>query len=407
MKTGVALQGGGGKGSYQIGAWRAFRDLNLEFHGVVGTSIGAINGAMMVQGDLALAESLWRNISPDKVVAWEKYAGAFNDLITGNHQLRARLPEAFKELLDNRGLDTSPLEEMLRTHIDEGRLRRSSCEYGLCSVQVAHYQPKMMFIDEIPPGELINYILASAGLLIFQKKKIDGATHIDGGYFDDFPISMLLGRDYQKIVAVSLHSRQLRKLPQQDGVEITLVAPDESLGSMLDFSSENVAWRIERGYTDTMHVLGNCRGRRYCINFSKTTTNTLAFLQEKIATNIKLLEKLGLDEGDSRRIYFEKLVPLVASALGLDAKASYEDILALAIEHAAHKAGLEKMRVWDFTEIYRKLQGTPNWSTHSSLPALASLPLLGEALAVTTNKEALLDIFASNLLEQSPSTPQV
>jgi len=257
----------------------------------------------------------------------------------------------------------------------------------------------MVFIDEIPPGELIDYILASAGLLIFQKKKIAGTTHIDGGYFDDFPISMLLGRDYQKIIAVSLHTRQLRKLPQQDSVEITLVAPDESLGSMLDFSNENVAWRIERGYADTMHALSRYHGRRYCIDFFPKKTDALAFLQEKISTSQQLQANLGLDEGDYRRIYFEKLLPLAASALGLDAKASYDDILSLAFEHAAHKAGLEKMRVWEFTEIYQKLQLVPSWTTHPSLPALASFPLLGEALAVTANKEAFLDIFTSNLLK--------
>ena len=40
------LEGGGVKGAYQIGALMAIRELMVDFDGVVGTSIGAINGAI-------------------------------------------------------------------------------------------------------------------------------------------------------------------------------------------------------------------------------------------------------------------------------------------------------------------------------------------------------------------------
>ena len=46
-KTGLVLGGGGAKGSYQMGAWKAFRELDLSFDLIVGTSIGALNGALM------------------------------------------------------------------------------------------------------------------------------------------------------------------------------------------------------------------------------------------------------------------------------------------------------------------------------------------------------------------------
>ena len=48
MKTGIALAGGGSKGSYQTGAWKALRELGIDYDIVTGTSIGAINGALMV-----------------------------------------------------------------------------------------------------------------------------------------------------------------------------------------------------------------------------------------------------------------------------------------------------------------------------------------------------------------------
>ncbi len=52
--TGLTLEGGGGKGAYQIGAWKAFRQKGIEFDGVTGTSVGALNGAMILQDDFDL-----------------------------------------------------------------------------------------------------------------------------------------------------------------------------------------------------------------------------------------------------------------------------------------------------------------------------------------------------------------
>ncbi len=49
---GLVLEGGGTKGAYQIGAYKALRELGIEFQGVTGTSIGALNGAFIIQNDI-------------------------------------------------------------------------------------------------------------------------------------------------------------------------------------------------------------------------------------------------------------------------------------------------------------------------------------------------------------------
>ena len=53
----LVLSGGGARGAYQIGAWSALRELGLEsqINVITGSSIGAINGALMAQGDYDLA----------------------------------------------------------------------------------------------------------------------------------------------------------------------------------------------------------------------------------------------------------------------------------------------------------------------------------------------------------------
>ena len=68
MKMAIVLGGGGSKGAYQIGAWRALKELGIKYDIITGTSIGAFNGAMMVQGDFEKALALWREIDIDKVI---------------------------------------------------------------------------------------------------------------------------------------------------------------------------------------------------------------------------------------------------------------------------------------------------------------------------------------------------
>ena len=54
MKIGLVLAGGGARGAYQIGIWKALRELNIDKHisVVSGTSIGALNAILFMQGDL-------------------------------------------------------------------------------------------------------------------------------------------------------------------------------------------------------------------------------------------------------------------------------------------------------------------------------------------------------------------
>ncbi len=64
---GLVLEGGGAKGSYQLGAYRALLEMDIEISGITGTSIGAINGAMIAQGDFEKAKDLWMAIDPEEI----------------------------------------------------------------------------------------------------------------------------------------------------------------------------------------------------------------------------------------------------------------------------------------------------------------------------------------------------
>ena len=67
-KRAVVLGGGGSRGSYQIGVWQAMLELGLEYHVVTGTSVGALNGALMAQREFEAAYDLWWNMDNSRVM---------------------------------------------------------------------------------------------------------------------------------------------------------------------------------------------------------------------------------------------------------------------------------------------------------------------------------------------------
>ena len=62
---GFALEGGGAKGAYQAGAYIALRKRHIKPAIIAGTSIGSLNAALMVQGDIKKLVSLWLNTTTD------------------------------------------------------------------------------------------------------------------------------------------------------------------------------------------------------------------------------------------------------------------------------------------------------------------------------------------------------
>ena len=56
---GLALGGGGARGSYEIGVWQGLKEVGWEAQIVTGTSVGALNGALIAQGNYDVSKELW------------------------------------------------------------------------------------------------------------------------------------------------------------------------------------------------------------------------------------------------------------------------------------------------------------------------------------------------------------
>ena len=74
----LVLSGGGSKGSYQIGAWKALKKLHIKFDIVTGTSVGALNGALITQKNYYKAIHLWKKMNL-KILFGENVVDSNND----------------------------------------------------------------------------------------------------------------------------------------------------------------------------------------------------------------------------------------------------------------------------------------------------------------------------------------
>ena len=146
---GLVLEGGGAKGAYHVGAYKALRELNIEIGGVAGTSIGAINGAMMVQGDYDLLEKVWFSVN-----SYDLF-----DLDLENINFSYLLHQS-KEILANRGLDTSRMRELFDTYIDEEKIRSSDKDFGIVTINLTDKKPMELMKEDIPPGKLVDFLIA-------------------------------------------------------------------------------------------------------------------------------------------------------------------------------------------------------------------------------------------------------
>ena len=122
----IALEGGGAKGAYEIGVWKALEQAGVKYNAVSGTSVGALNGALMTMRDLTRGIACWRDIHLNKVMD----LGALSEddvkqMMSGQFE-NMSLTDLFGKALDivrNRGLDVAPLRAWVRDVVDVKRVK--------------------------------------------------------------------------------------------------------------------------------------------------------------------------------------------------------------------------------------------------------------------------------------------
>lgn len=274
--TGLVLAGGGVKGSYQIGAYLALKKCGITIDGVVGTSIGSFNAALICCGMEKELYNFWKNVDIGELLEFNpKYTESvnnkdkFKELIYGIEQLTI--------IVKNKGINNANMKDTLEKMIDEDKIMKSKMDYGLVTISLSDLKPLYLFKKDMKKGKISEYILASCNLPVFKSQKlIDDKYYIDGGFYDNNPVNMLLNKGYDRIFSVEIQGIGLKQ-KVKDKSKVIKISPSRHLGSTLNVNKRKINENIKMGYYDTLKIINNYDGYNFIFkNYSKWVYNILA-----------------------------------------------------------------------------------------------------------------------------------
>lgn len=290
MSFGLVLGGGGTRGSYHIGAYRALTELSKEPSLIVGTSIGAINGAVIAQGDFDILTKLWENIALENVLKIPEGLRRSVNLFDIKN-----MPELIREVYLKKGIDTTPLKKLIESVVDEKKLKESETDFALVTVSVSDKKEVVMGKAEIPDGKLSDYLLASACFPGLKPVKIGTSVFIDGGVLNNIPINILAKKDIDDIAVIDVGGVGIVKDADVSGKNIITVRSCDPLVGILDFNETYIKQNIKYGYFDTLKAFGKCVGDRYYIETQSFYKNREFYSAELLSGLEKAAEVLGIE----------------------------------------------------------------------------------------------------------------
>lgn len=338
MGYGLVLEGGGSKGAYQVGAYLALMEMGFEFDAIVGTSIGALNGAMFAQGDVYECFKAWRSVEL-KDFASELKAVEDEHLVDRIKEKLKRLNIKLPELV----ISPSPLFNVVDRYVDEDRLRKSKIDFGVCTFNLTDFKAEKLFKDEIEPGLMKDYIIGSCYMPAFKLKPLHGKYYLDGGFISKAPIEMLDGRDLD-IVVVRLHKDRDEDLSNAKYI----IEPKKSLGGTLDFTPERSENLIKTGYFDAFKTIKNLRGDDYYI-FPINVEDSVKYIYQIIKYRTKDVDSKIM------RTVIEEHVPKIADELELFENFNYDDLLYRLLEFEAEKKKIDRFKIYTVEELTREI----------------------------------------------------
>ena len=251
----LVLAGGGARGSYQVGVWRALMELDWHPQIITGTSVGSLNGAMFVLDLYEVARDMWLTIRSKDVM----------ELPEENADLSA-LHSFLRSVVKAGGMDVSPLEEIVERVLDEDALRRADIRFGLVTVEQRGLKPRELPLEQIPEGRVKDYLMASAACFpALQARDIDGVKFLDGGYSDNMPTGLAKDMGAEELVCVDLEGVGITR-PNLTGLPTTMIRSYWELGDILHFDPDTACRNMELGYYDTLRAFGRLRGCAYAVD---------------------------------------------------------------------------------------------------------------------------------------------
>ena len=353
---GLVLEGGGAKGAYQIGAWKALKEAGVKIKGVSGTSVGALNGALICMDDLERAENLWANISYSQIINVddELMGRLFDKSQMKPEFLRETLKEIFR-MLGEGGMDITPLRRLIEENIDEDLIRKSPVEFYSCTYSLTDRKELNVDMKTVPEGQMKDMLLASAYLPGFKNEKLHGKTYVDGGATNVLPMDVLLEHGYQDLILLRIFGvGREKKVSIPERVSVTEIAPRGNLGNTLQFDAGKSRKNMRLGYYDALRAIYGLQGKIYYVEQTREECYYLKQLvQAKPEVRAALLEAYELDRSPEQemRSFVELLLPLLAVELKLPKDWNYSSLYLAILETAARHCKVHRYRVYTVQQL--------------------------------------------------------
>ena len=256
--TALVLSGGGGKGAYEIGVWKAMRETGADkkIRAVSGASVGGLNGALFVQGDYERAEHIWLTMTAEKILT----------------PFKTEFLEELKAIIEN-GLATEAeammkegmfsrdgLLKIIRQELDVEKIGSRQIPCYLACYNVTGDFMDYINLTGMTQNDMETILLATSALPgIFGPVRFGKSMYLDGGLKDNIPVRPLYNAGYRDFLVVHLSRRTVIDEGEFPGAAMTQIIPSRDQGDFvtgtLDFSAEGARRRIEQGYEDAKKIL--------------------------------------------------------------------------------------------------------------------------------------------------------
>ncbi|MFQ5437104.1 MAG: patatin-like phospholipase family protein [Anaerolineae bacterium] len=259
------FSGGAALGALQVGMLRALRDADIRPDLVVGTSVGALNGAVIAdrgldEGILAL-EALWRGLRRE-------------DVFPGGRLARARQFISSRVSIFPNG----SLGELVCRMLTVDRFDDLQIPFGALATELISYHGALFTAGQIHPA-----LLASAAIPgVYPPVEINGVTYVDGALTAHVPLGAAAQMGAKSLVVLEAGDTCHRKEPPRHAAEMMLVSLHAALRQRVVVEAPAIAARMPVLYLPTP-----CPISKTLLDFSasnilmtQAAEMTAAFLQD-------------------------------------------------------------------------------------------------------------------------------
>ena len=204
----LVLQGGGALGAYQVGVYEALHDAGIEPEWVIGTSIGAINAALIAGNPIGeridRLNAFWRHVEKPSTIPGPLDWLGMGNMVANMTTVMRGIPAFFEPNLAalrgtraNVGVEqasyysTEPLRRTLGELLDFKSLAGGPTRLTVGAVNAC--TGAMRYFDSRDETLSVEHVMASGALPpAFPAVRIDGEPYWDGGIYSNTPIEAVL-----------------------------------------------------------------------------------------------------------------------------------------------------------------------------------------------------------------------